>query len=417
MIAQAALAPRCVDSDVPVVDMPNQAGFIRAVFEGADGVALVQAQLNRLHADVTDASAYMSLGTLYQLIGRKEEALACQDAALLHSRLFREPPTSGAPAGLTLLVFVARGDLMTNTPIELLLDGRPVQIVRLYVDPDMPLPDAAPEHDVAMVAISEADETRPLLEKLKGLVWPRPVINPAEAILDLSRDRLWRKLMDVRGLVLPPTVRATRQTVTAVASGAAALGDVLPGGLFPLVARPVGSHAGKALGRIDDALALETYLAKTGGDSFYLSRFIDYAGADGLFRKYRVALFDGEPHLAHMAIGDHWMVHYLNAGMAESAVKREEEARAMAGFSEGFAARHALALAEISRRLGLDYYALDCAETPDGRLLVFEADVGMIVHDLDPPQTYPYKRPHMATVFAAFEKMLRSKSCSKMSGC
>ncbi len=88
----------------------------------------------------------------------------------------------------------------------------------------------------------------------------------------------------------------------------------------------------------------------------------------------------------------------------------------MAGFAEGFAARHAVALAEISRRLGLDYYALDCAETPDGRLLVFEADVGMIIHDLDPPATYPYKGPHMASVFAAFEEMLRSKSRSKMSG-
>jgi glutathione synthase/RimK-type ligase-like ATP-grasp enzyme len=412
MIAETVLAPSRIDPDAPVVDMPNQASFIRAVFEGADGVGLIQAQLNRLHADVSDAAAYMTLGVLYQLIGRKEEALACQDAALLHSRLFREPPTAGQPASLTLLVFVARGDLMTNTPIELLLEGRPVEIIRLYVDPDLPLPDVAPAHDVAMIAVSEADQTRRVLERLKGLTWSRPLINRADAILDLSRDRLWRKLEGVAGVVLPPTARVGRNAALAIASGAG-LADVLPGGAFPLVIRPVGSHAGKSLARVEDAAALGVYLAQTDADSFYLSPFVDYAGPDGRFRKYRIALFGGRPYLAHMAIGDHWMVHYLNAGMAQNPQKREEEAQAMTGFAVGFAARHAAALAEITRRLGLDYYALDCAETPDGRLLVFEADVGMIVHDLDPAEVYPYKRAHMQALFAAFEAMLRQKASAR----
>lgn len=410
MIAQTALAPCRIDRAAPVVDMANQATFIRAVFEGADGVGLVQAQLDRLHADVSDAAAYMTLGTLYQLIARKEEALACQDAALLHSRLFRQPPTSVEPASLTLLVFVARGDLMTNTPIELLLEGRPVQIIRFYVDPDLPLPEAVPEHDLAMVGIGESDETRAVLQRLKGIEWPRPLINRPEAILELSRDQLWGGLQHIPGLVLPPTTRVDRDAALAVVTGAEPLDSILPGGAFPLVVRPVGSHAGKGLVRVDDAGALGEYLALTPAKSVYLSRFIDYASPDGHFRKYRIALFGGQPHLAHMAIGDHWMVHYLNAGMAQSALKRHEEAAAMADFADGLAARHAGALAEITRRLGLEYYALDCAETADGRLLVFEADVGMIVHDLDPVDVYPYKRPRMQALFAAFEDMLRQKA-------
>ena len=100
---------------------------------------MAQAQLNRLHTDVTDAAAYMTLGTLYQLIGRKEEALACQDAALLHGQMFHQPTASGEAATLKLLVFVVQGDLMANTPIELLLEGRPVEITRLYVDSVVPL--------------------------------------------------------------------------------------------------------------------------------------------------------------------------------------------------------------------------------------------------------------------------------------
>jgi glutathione synthase/RimK-type ligase-like ATP-grasp enzyme len=185
---------------------------------------------------------------------------------------------------------------------------------------------------------------------------------------------------------------------------------VLPGGDYPLIVRPVGSHAGKGLEKIDSPEALAAYVIQSRLQTAYVSRFVDYASADGHWRKHRIAFIGGEPYLAHMAVGDHWMVHYLNAGMAESAEKRAEEAAAMAGFDAGFAARHAAAFAGLHERLGLDYFAIDCAETPDGRLLVFEADVSMIVHALDPEALYPYKRPQMTKVFAAFEDLLKAKT-------
>jgi len=62
--------------------------------------------------------------------------------------------------------------------------------------------------------------------------------------------------------------------------------------------------------------------------------------------------------------------------------------------------------------LGLEYFAIDCAELPDGSLLIFEADVAMIIHDLDPPGLYPYKKGQMKTVFDAFEAYLKSISAA-----
>ena len=79
----------------------------------------------------------------------------------------------------------------------------------------------------------------------------------------------------------------------------------------------------------------------------------------------------------------------------------------MEDFDDGFARRHAAAFAALRERLGLGYFAVDCAETPDGGLLIFEADVAMIVHDLDPAELYPYKRVQMKKVFDAFEDLLR----------
>ena len=104
------------------------------------------------------------------------------------------------------------------------------------------------------------------------------------------------------------------------------------------------------------------------------------------------------------------MVHYLNAGMAEDAAKRTEEAQMMATFDQGFAARHAGAFAALHAAFGLDYLAVDCAEDHQGRLLVFEADTAMIVHDMDPPDLYPYKAPAMHKLFAAFQAMIAARA-------
>ncbi len=79
----------------------------------------------------------------------------------------------------------------------------------------------------------------------------------------------------------------------------------------------------------------------------------------------------------------------------------------MAHFERGFGARHAAALGELARRVGLDYFQIDCGETPDGRLLIFEIGNAMIVHAMDPETLFPYKATQMKRLFGAFQAMLR----------
>jgi len=92
--------------------------------------------------------------------------------------------------------------------------------------------------------------------------------------------------------------------------------------------------------------------------------------------------------------------------MTLSASKRLEEETFMRTFDIGFARRHAAALAGMIDRIGLDYFTMDCAETKDGSLLIFEADNTAIVHNMDPPDIFPYKAPQMQKVFDAFAVML-----------
>ena len=77
----------------------------------------------------------------------------------------------------------------------------------------------------------------------------------------------------------------------------------------------------------------------------------------------------------------------------------------MQRFDQDFAFRHADALTQMASRIGLDYFAIDCAETCEGTLLIFEADNTAIVHDMDPPSVYPYKSAQMQKIFRAVQVM------------
>ena len=81
----------------------------------------------------------------------------------------------------------------------------------------------------------------------------------------------------------------------------------------------------------------------------------------------------------------------------------------MEDFDIHFALRHREALAALSDRLGLEYVGIDCGETPEGKLLIFEADSGMTVHAMDGVDVFPYKQVQMKKVFRAFREMLESR--------
>src|ERR1700753_682471 len=67
------------------------------------------------------------------------------------------------------------------------------------------------------------------------------------------------------------------------------------------------------------------------------------------------------------------------------------------------------ALRTLAARVGLDYFGIDCGLMPDGRLVVFEIETGMIVHDWDSAEIYPYKQACTRAIRLATEKMIDSR--------
>lgn len=383
------------------------AALLRQSLAGIDLAPLGQTLMARATENPDDANALLDLSTILQINRNRELALAMQRQALEMQQLYHAPAPDGA-IGLRVLALMAPGDLMANTPIECLLESGDVSLDMLYIAPWLPLPEEVPEHDVLFVAAGEPDRNQATLDLISRILpsWPRPVIHHPENISQLTRDGAEARLWGAPGLVIPRTACVERETLAAIGNGTRAVSEFLSDGDFPIIVRPVGSHAGRGLEKMDTATEVAAYLETQAGTHFYISRFVDYRSPDGQFRKYRIVLIDGQAFLCHLGISDHWMIHYLNAGMIESAAKRAEEAACMAGFDEGFSRRHAVALEAVYQRMGLAYLGIDCAETPDGQFLIFEVDTGMIVHDMDPPDIFPYKHATMSKVFAAFRRML-----------
>jgi hypothetical protein len=391
------------------------AHLMTRAFAGDDLAPLGAQLIARAQASPGDGAALMDLATILQIRGQRDLALDLHRRAIDVQQLYRLPAPAGR-AGLRLLALMGPGDVAANTPVEFLMDGLDVALDLLYLAPGHPFPQPVPEHDVAFVAIGECDDNLPLLRQLENVLvhWPRPVLNAPERIAGLSRDRAYARLKGAPGVRMPASVRCTRASLEQIAAGTLPLTGVLPDGAYPVIIRPVGSHAGHGLIKAGDRAAIAGYLAGMPDQEFYIARFIDYSDGDGLYRKYRVVLIDGVAYAGHMAISPRWMIHYLNAEMTESAAHRAEEAQFMAGFESGFGRRHAAALAAINDRIGLDYLTIDCAEA-DGALLVFEVDSGAVIHAMDPVDLFPYKRPQMRKVFAAFRAMLEKAAQRKPS--
>lgn len=390
---------------IPETPFLGLAPFLRHSIAGIDLMPAAQEMLSQAEARSDDANLWMNLSTAMLCLGHRDLGLSIQEQALEMRRIFTLPALQ-PPAKCRLLMLMAPGDLAENTPLDCLLEHSDIDLIYYYVTPGAPLSFPIPEHDAVMVAIGDSDSNRATLTTLAETLvhWPKPVINAAPHIPQTDRGALSDLLQHIPGLLMPTTVALTRHQLEAVANATRPVRDF--GDFdFPIIVRPLGSQAGRDLERIAAPAELAGYLAKVGDTDFFVAPFIDYRSTDGLFRKYRVAMVDGKPFACHMGISSNWMIHYVNAGMYDDAEKREQEARWMAGFAS-FAQAHQSALATIHQRLKLDYFCIDCAETRDGQLLVFEADHVMVIHAMDQAELFPYKNTHMAAVHQAFRAML-----------
>jgi tetratricopeptide (TPR) repeat protein len=397
--------------------------------QGAEAIGHLREALS---LDPTLKEAHASLGSLYLLTGQKAEAerfswlalaidpdmvvphqnlasllaergemakaKAHRDAAYGRQNLFVE--TAPDPRRRVLILSTSESG---NVPFKFLLPRE--RYTRLNWIVEYAGEDQAarlPPYDLVFNAIGDPDLAPPTAAAVTRFlkVCQAPVFNDPARIEQTFRHRTAELLAGLPDVVTPKTIRLTSEALAA--EGLAE--QIARAGLaWPILARPIGSHGGHGLIRVDDPAGLA---AIAPGQDLYITEFRDYRSTDGAWRKYRMIFVDRRPYPYHLAVSDRWLVHHGTAAMSERPERLAEELRFLEDPEAAIGAKALAAISAIAGRLDLDYCGVDFSVLPDGSVLVFEANATMLVHPEEPDGPLAPKNPYVRRILDAFETMI-----------
>jgi hypothetical protein len=350
----------------------------------------------RLAPDNPDA--LQGMANLLQDLGDAADAHAHRrksyDARKIVVRPYRG---AGRPCRVLELVSAVGG----NVPTRFLLSQDQFEVAVLAVESGaaaQPLP----AHDLVFNAIGDADLCGPALEAAELVLRrsARPVINPPSRVRPTGRAEIAERLAGLPGVTAPKVVMTSRANLASAARTFAP----------PFLMRTPGFHTGRNFLRVDKLEDIEALAAGLPGDELLLIQYLDARDARGRSRKYRVMMVGGRLYPLHLAISEDWKVHYFTADMAERPDHRAEEA-AFLGDMESVLGEPAVAgLAAIAERLVLDYAGVDFGLSPDGDVLLFEANATMVVNPPDPDPRWDYRRGPVQAILDAARSMIRTRA-------
>lgn len=344
-----------------------------------------------LRIDDAYALAHLGLSRLFAIEGNDAEALRHQRLAL------GDAAVASALAGGTWseraprLLLLASEKQLGAVSAEWMADAT-FAISTLVVER---AGHELPAHHAIFNTISDADRNADALAAAAAIVArsSAPIVNPPDAVLATARTELSMRLGHLPDVVVP--------RVVAFARGAPA-----PDVGWPMLLRSPGFHSGQHFVQIEAPGQLEPAIAALPGESLLAIEMLPSRSADGLYRKYRTIVVDGELFAMHAAVSEQWKVHYFSAEMAAHAERRAEDKAFLDDMVSAIPARALTALRAIAGRLRLDYGGIDFAVDAQGRVLVFEANATMTVPAPPKGAQWDYRRAPVKRILDATRRML-----------
>ena len=317
-----------------------------------------------------------------------------RDCGFAGRALLTQPYRGTGTAVPLLLLVSARGG---NIPTRAWVSDRRFTIHAIYmeyVDPCAPLP----PHTRVLNAIGDADLCGAALERAEELLRHSEarVINAPARVRVTGRAENARRLGAIPGVIAPTITVWQRQALLAAKE------DLR----FPILLRSPGFHTGRHFVLVESPAKLTEAAGSIAGEELLAIEYLDARGVDGMARKYRVMFIGGRLFPLHLAISADWKVHYFSADMERQELFRQEEQRFLDDMQGVLGARAMRALTEICERLGLDYAGIDFALSPDGSVLLFEANATMVVNPPGADPMWDYRRPAVRAVLEASARML-----------
>ncbi|MFT7824663.1 MAG: hypothetical protein ABXS92_07865 [Sulfurimonas sp.] len=196
-----------------------------------------------------------------------------------------------------------------------------------------------------------------------------PFFNIPSHVMRTSRDKIYQLLDGIEKLQVPKTIKIQPKSSQEIHKIIKEEGFA-----YPVIFRQAGDHGGISTIRVEDE-AEQFYAFPLDGRDYYLTQFVEYVETDGLYKKYRLIVIDGEVCLRHVKISKEWMVHHRNQIEHPEALQKIVARK----FTSEIKPEIQPVITEIYKRLQLDYFGIDCYLDKDMNLLVFEINASMTI--------------------------------------
>jgi len=357
-------------------------------------------------ADPLLAAARHNLAAVLARLGRADDAKRQRDDALRQQSVFIQ--TAERPKARVLILSISDDG---NIPLEHLLPERDFTRIWWFIaHAGAALGDGLPPYDVIFNGIGDPDMVGDAHANLARFLnaSPRHVLNPPDRVARTRRDLLPETLSGIEGIVVPKICRLPGTLAPGQARHRIEQAGMTP----PFLLRPIGSHGGAGVLRID---AWEDFDASTLATKaeWYCSQFHDCRSADGFVRKYRCAFIGSQALPYHEAISPDWLVHYFSAEMQTNDWKLAEEAAFLDNPRASLGPVAYAAVAAIGERLGMAYCGIDFSVLPDGRAIIFEANATMLIHPEPESGKLAFKNMAVAAIVEAMGHLIAAASLDR----
>ena len=264
--------------------------------------------------------------------------------------------------------------------------------------------------DVVFNMIGDADNGHAILERAQRIAdqLQIPLLNHPTVVLETNREKIAAKITGIPFTRTPHFVRMSGQEISEKIAAHADFGFSLP-----MLLRAAGTHGGSDFELHHGFASVVDYVARDLGKTYYLSEYIDSSAQDGMYRKYRIIYVAGTLFPYHLAIHDHWMVHYFRTNMGESPKHLQEEANFLRDPLSVFSQDQWESLRAIGQATGLDYCGIDCGFDCNGQIVIYEANATMLVHAESEPR-FQFKNPYTENIRLAFQQMLANRKRARL---
>jgi glutathione synthase/RimK-type ligase-like ATP-grasp enzyme len=227
---------------------------------------------------------------------------------------------------------------------------------------------------------ADADEYSRAMTFLKGILdkTGMPTFNHPDGIMNSRRDNISGLLQGIDGLTAPKCVRFSPKEPTDFQK---TFDD--NGFDYPVLVRPTASQTGTHLVKVQSADDWhKVHSIPWGGQTLYMTQFVDFKNADGENIKLRVVCVGDRIFIRHILFADDWLVHArVRTGVI---VDRE-----LALHSKLLKDQKFLSIVnEIKKRVGLDFFGVDLGWISDDHFVLFEANAAMSILSTGNMPTY-----------------------------